>query len=105
MPYFPPERETELPQSAEELADWLMDAHVEGIKKGRKQGAAEIVDRVNDWVRKKYFDKDVERGSQYAQDILKLAETLVHELVHGDLGKVPETRPVREFERPKRRGE
>lgn len=87
MPFFPPWDEGEMPSSDEELLEWAMNAYEQGQRDGRKQGARQIVDNVDDFVKRKYFNKDVERGSQFAEDILDLARTLIHQLRHGDLGK------------------
>lgn len=94
MPFFPPWDEDELPTTTEDLADMVMYAYREGIKVGRKQGAEEICNRVDDWVQKRYYSTKVVRGSQFAKDILDLANKLVNGLLHGDLGKVPELQEV-----------
>lgn len=101
MPYHPPYGEDQLPKDMDELNEWVLHAHTEGLKTGRQQGAREIVEAVDGFVQKKYMDREVARGSEKAQAILEIAAELVHELLHGDLGKVPEFKPVRKVERPK----
>lgn len=78
----------DMPADTFELADRIMEGFNAGLKEGRQQGAAEITDRVDDFVKTKYFSAKVERGSEYGEAILELARELVHGLRHGDLGKV-----------------
>jgi hypothetical protein len=101
MPYFPPYGEDELPKDSEQLNEWVMHAHTAGLKTGRQEGAREVCEKVDEFVKRKYMDKDVARGSDEAKAILELARELVHQLLHGDLGKVPELKAVPRAARPK----
>jgi len=101
MPFFPPWGDR-MPENEEEFSDMLMFAYGEGVKKGRKEGATEITDNVDDFIKRRYFSQDVARGSEFGQQILDLANKLVYQLRHGNLGKIPD---IREQDRPKRRKE
>lgn len=93
MPFFPKWDNGEMPDDPEQLLEWALDAYNQGIKIGRRQGGKETVTKVEAWVRAKYFHKDTVRGTPEAEAILRIAETLIYELLHGDLGKVPDPKP------------
>lgn len=84
-----------LPGSEEEFLDRLIQAHTEGVKVGRQEGAKEIVNRVDDWVQRKYYNREITRKSPLAEGILEIAAELVHSLIHGELGQIPERAPER----------
>lgn len=93
MPRY--EFDLNLPKDEDEFLERLVDAHTEGVKVGRQEGAKEIIDRVDDWVQKQYYNKDVVRKSPLAEGILDIAAKLVHGLLHGDLGQIPVLRSER----------
>lgn len=80
----------EMPETLEDLAELMMGAYGDGIKEGRQQGAQEMVDIVDDFLKRRYFSPQVIRGSKFGDDILELVRDLIHDLRHGDLGKIPE---------------
>lgn len=82
----------EMPEDTDELADRIMQGYNDGLKAGRQQGAEELADKVNEWVKKRYFDPRVERKTKHAEEILNLARDLIHELSQGELRVVPETK-------------
>lgn len=93
MPRY--EFDLNLPKDEDEFLERLVAAHTEGVKVGRQEGAQEITNRVDDWVQKKYYSKDVVRKSPLAEGILEIAAELVHSLIHGELGQIPQLKPER----------
>lgn len=79
-----------MPKDLDELADRIMAGYNEGLKVGRQEGAAEVVDQADEFLKKKYFDPSVKRGTPFAEGLLDLVRELIYGLRHGDLGKVAE---------------
>lgn len=103
MPYFG-NWET-MPENTDELAERIMKGYLDGVKDGRQQGAEDLADQVDDWVKRRYFSVNVRRGSEQGEALLEIARTLVHDLRYGDLGKVPEYRERKKPQRPKSWGQ
>lgn len=80
----------DMPQDTDDLADRIMEGYNEGLKVGRQEGAQEIVDVIDDWLKATYFSPKVERNTPYSKEILDLVRKLIHGLRHGDLAKIPE---------------